>query len=76
MPPTSIMPPPSPARWAGVIEEATREGSGLNPSLKGLNVSRTGAPGDRQIDHVLGLSSLFSREGQNPVGSAGPQVLV
>lgn len=74
MPATSITPSLSLARWAGLMEEVAREGSGLNQPRKGLNLSRTGALGDRQADHMPGPSTLFSHEGQPPVWSAGPQL--
>lgn len=50
MPAISIAPPLSLARWAGLMEEAATKDSGLNPPIKGLNVFRTGALGDRQTD--------------------------
>ncbi len=72
---TSITPLLPLARCAGLMKEVARDGSDLNRPMKGLNLSRTGALGDRQADHMLGLSALFSHEGQPPVWSAGPQLL-
>lgn len=63
------MSPLSLARCAGLMAEAVRDGLSLNQPMKGLNLSRTGALVDRQTDHMAGLSTLFSHEGQHPVWS-------
>lgn len=74
MPATSITPLLSLARCAGLMKAAAREVLGPNQPMKGLNLSRTGALGDRQAGHMPGLSTLLSHEGQPPVWSADPHI--
>lgn len=51
-PAASVTPPLSLAMCASLMEEATREGSGLNQPMDELSLSTTGALGDRQTDRL------------------------